>query len=152
MSWQTKLQLSGKSTFQHSVETLTAFLNAVQCNMATAAMSKKSSQKENKPNRSIAKKSKNANGWGRKKQKKFCAHCKRNNAPEWLYKNLDTHECEDPDGVKAKLHKKAKKGPKEKKNYSKKEMMSMVKQAIKDTKRSKKRKRHQESSDDSSSD
>ena len=48
ISWQTKLQLSGKSTYQHTIESLTTFLDAVQRDMAEAAKSKQSSQKEKK--------------------------------------------------------------------------------------------------------
>ena len=55
VSWQTKLQLSGKSTYQHSIESLTTFLDAIQCNMADAAKSKKNSRTEKKPNHSANK-------------------------------------------------------------------------------------------------
>ena len=69
ISWQTKLQLSGKSTYQHSIELLTTFLDAVQRDMADAAKLKKNSHKEKKPNRSANKINKNVNGWGVKSPK-----------------------------------------------------------------------------------
>ena len=98
VSWKTKLQLSGKLTYQHSIESLTMFLNAVQRNMADAAKLKQNSQKEKKPNRSTNKINKNVNDWGSKKSKKFCAHCKRNDAPDRVYQNHDSHKCEDMEG------------------------------------------------------
>ena len=52
ISWQTKLQLSGKSTYQHTIKSLTTFLDAVQRDMADAAKSKKNSLNKKKPNRS----------------------------------------------------------------------------------------------------
>ena len=71
VSWQTKLQLSGKSTYQHSIESLTTFLDAVQRNMADTAKSKKDSHKEKKPNRSANKINKNVNGRGVKSPKRY---------------------------------------------------------------------------------
>ena len=52
VSWQTKLQLSSKSTYQHTIKSLTTFLDAVHRDMVDAAKSKKHSLNEKKPNRS----------------------------------------------------------------------------------------------------
>ena len=40
VSWQTKLRLSGRLTYQHSIESLTTFLDAVQQDMVDTANSK----------------------------------------------------------------------------------------------------------------
>ena len=69
---------------------------------------------------------------GGKKSKKFCAHSKRNNAPEWVYQNHDSHECEDPEEKKAKKRKGPKNNKKSNNNYQK--MMAMLSAVIKETK------------------
>ena len=105
VSWQQKLATSSRSTYQHTLETLIDYFDAVQIEMTALAKTKaekNASAGGNQSNKNKNKHKKNiSSGSGNGKpprEKRFCAHCKKNGAPPDVYRGHDTDNCRFPDG------------------------------------------------------
>ena len=152
--WKTKLHLTGKNLYQYDFDSLVEFFEVVRLdtksqNQKTGLSKPKGEAKQ--CNQGADNKYKDSST----KKKKFCKHCKRNNAPDWVVNNHYSDKCNDPNGGKYKAKKdKNKSGGK---NNQINKLMSMVGKLKKGLKESNKKchknkKRKYESSSESSSD
>ena len=156
VTWQQKLATSGRTTYQHSTESLVEYLDAVQVEMAAQAKSKaekKAAARENeqtKKNKNKNKKFSSGDGNGKPtREKRFCRHCKENGAPPDVYRGHNTEKCKWPDGRPGTGKRKREKDKKFKKDFKK--MFAFFEQyQKKEKKRRKKKSRGSSSSSDSS--
>ena len=84
--WKTKLHLTGKSLYQYDFDSLVEFFEIVRLD-AKRHNAKTSQGKPKGEAKQCNKRAYNEKNDSSKKKKKFCKHCKDNNAPDWLVNN-----------------------------------------------------------------
>ena len=139
--WKTKLHLTGKNLYQYDFDSLVEFFEIVRidtkCNNKTGLSNTVNPKKCNQRTEDKHKYDSSM------KKKKFCKHCKDNNAPDWVINNNYSDKCNDPTGGKYKAKKDTYKSGG--KNNQMNKLMSMVVKLKKDLKQSN-RNRHKKAS------